>query len=128
MGKALSKTQKKTDNNICRALTQVCENDLKTIDGFSWVTHQANYSNFPASLIVTCVFDSDEKKETAEKNRVTIQQIIQNKLLKIGVRLVNAAIQIRFDSEESCKRADEGSWQKRLERIEGLAAKKNRRH
>ncbi len=128
MSKTLSKIQKKTDSNICRVLTQACENELKLADGFLWITHQADYSNFPASLIVTCVFDTDAQKETAENNRTPIQQVIQLKLLKIGVKLINATIQIRFDSEESCNIADEGDWKKRLARTEGLAAKKNRRN
>ena len=61
--KPQSKTQKKIDNNVRKALTAACEDCLKDVPGFQWLTHQANYTNFPASLFVTCVFDTDEQLE-----------------------------------------------------------------
>ena len=53
----LNKTSQKIDNNICKALTIACESSLHEVPGFAWLTHRANYTNFPASLVITCVFE-----------------------------------------------------------------------
>ena len=81
MAKPQSKTQKKIDNNIRLALTDACEQLLDTIPGFQWLTHQANYSNFPASLLITCVFDTRESQQHAAENGGTkdMQKFIQAK-------------------------------------------------
>jgi hypothetical protein len=103
MAKPKSKTQKKTDNNIRLALTDACEIFLDDIPGFQWLTHQADYSNFPASLSITCVFDTDKSQQQAcqNDNATTMQNIIQAKLLKIGVKLNSPKQQVMFDSEET---------------------------
>lgn len=102
MAKPQSKTQKKIDNNIRLALTDACELFLDAIPGFQWLTHEANYTNFPASLLITCVFDSDERQQQACQNGDSrkMQKLIQAKLLKIGVKLKAPKQQIIFDSEE----------------------------
>jgi hypothetical protein len=103
MAKPHSKTQKKIDNNVRLALTGACEQFLDDISGFQWLTHQANYSNFPASLLITCVFDTDESQQQACQNNDSskMQNLIQARLLKIGVKLKAPKQQVIFDSEES---------------------------
>ena len=56
----MRKTDKKTDNQIRLALTDVCDTSLKDIDGFVWLTHLVNYDSFPSSLKVVCVFETDD--------------------------------------------------------------------
>ena len=56
----MRKTDKKMDNQLRHVLTEVCEVALKDINGFQWLTHVVNYSNFPKSLQVVCVFDTNE--------------------------------------------------------------------
>lgn len=91
----LTKTNQKIDNNICKALTIACENSLLKVSGFVWLTHRVNYTHFPESLVVTCVFDKE--------------------LLKVGVVLKNIKQQVHFDSEEACLREHQGDWAQRLE-------------
>lgn len=55
---AVRKTDKKIDNQIRLLLTNLCENQLKAISGFEWLTHSANYQKFPQSLNITFVFNS----------------------------------------------------------------------
>ena len=112
----LTKTTQKLDNNICKALTIACENSLHTIDGFCWLTHRANYTNFPASLIVTCVFETENDIEKMKANDLakSLQQDIQKQLLKIGVIIKNVNQNIHFDSEEACQKSHAGQWDKRL--------------
>ncbi len=102
MAKPQSKTQKKIDNNVRMALTDACELFLGDIPGFQWLTHQADYSNFPASLSITCVFDTAEnQKEIFQNgNSTKMQNLIQAKLLKVGVKLNAPKQQVVFEWEE----------------------------
>ena len=115
----LSKTTRKLDNNVCKALTIACESALHDINGFRWLTHRANYTNFPASLIVTCVFETDAEVAALKESQLDEQlcQSIQKQLLKVGVILKNASQTVHFDSEESCEREHQGKWPDRLHLI-----------
>jgi hypothetical protein len=112
----LTKTTQKLDSNICKALTIACENSLHKIEGFCWLTHRANYTNFPASLIVTCVFNTEHDIEIMKSNDLAkgFKQDIQTQLLKIGVIIKNINQNIHFDSEEACAIHHNGQWDIRL--------------
>ena len=112
----LNKTTKKIDDNICKALTIVCESEKTNIDGFIWLTHRANYTNFPASLIVTCVFDIDAEVKALPDNKQgeKLMNSIQKQLLKVGIVVKNIRQNVHFDSEESCLREHQGKWENRL--------------
>ena len=45
----MRKTDKKLENTLIAALTEVCEAALEAFDGFQWLTHFVNYSHFPSS-------------------------------------------------------------------------------
>ena len=112
----LTKTNKKLDDNICKALTLACESSLHDFSGFVWLTHRVNYTNFPASLVVTCVFTQYEDiaaMQNQQRDKV-LRQIIQTHLLKIGVVLKNINNTVRFDSEEACLKQHNGKWESRL--------------
>lgn len=98
---AMTKTQKKIDNNIRQALTAACEVFLEEVAGFEWLTHEVNYNNFPTSLIITCVFNTLESKSKAINNADTerMQGLIQAKLLNVGVRLGSPKKQIIFTND-----------------------------
>lgn len=53
----MRKTDKKRDNDIIRALTEVCEQAKNEHPGFAWLTHEANHQKLVATLQVTLVFD-----------------------------------------------------------------------
>ncbi|VUD40395.1 hypothetical protein TDB9533_00182 [Thalassocella blandensis] len=125
MPKPQSKTQKKLDSKIRELLTRICEHELKMIPGFSWITHQADFSNFPASLIIVCVFDTEESKQGAAGDLPAIYKNIQAGLLKLGVVMKHLDRQIFLDSDEACNRESEGNWNARLKSLEGRAIPKN---
>lgn len=54
----MRKSDKKTDNQIRLFLTDICEDFMKDFNGFLWLTHEADYDNFPQSLRITFVFNS----------------------------------------------------------------------
>lgn len=128
MAKALSKTQKRLDNNIRIALTAECEQALKDAPGFQRLTHQASYENFPASLLVTCVFDTEESIQSATANDLIqkIRNSIQARLFKVGVKLSAPKHQVFFDTEEACLAENEGNWKDRLASRKGRALSTNR--
>ncbi|KGJ90855.1 hypothetical protein [Colwellia psychrerythraea] len=112
----LSKTNQKIDNNVCKALTIACETSLHDVAGFVWLTHRANYTNFPASLVITCVFNTDEEVTVmkAQQQDEVLRASIQKQLLKIGVVVKNIKLCVRFDSEEACLHQHRGQWPERL--------------
>lgn len=112
----LSKTNQKIDNNVCKALTIACESSLHEITGFVWLTHRANYTNFPASLVVTCIFNTEEEVEAmkAQQQDEVLRLTIQKQLLKVGVVVKNIKQCVRFDSEQACLSQHGGQWPERL--------------
>lgn len=112
----LSKTNQKIDNNVCKALTIACESSLHEVAGFVWLTHRANYTNFPASLVVTCVFDTDEEVAAmkAQQQDELLRLSIQKQLVKVGVVVKNIKQCVRFDSEQACQLQHQGEWESRL--------------
>lgn len=112
----LSKTNQKIDNNVCKALTIACESSLHDVAGFVWLTHRANYTNFPASLVITCVFNTEEEVTAmkAEQQDELLRASIQKQLLKVGVVVKNIKQCVRFDSEEACQGQHDGQWENRL--------------
>lgn len=53
----MRKKDKKIDNELRLVLIDACEQALKDITGFQWLTHfLVNYDDFPNSLMVACVF------------------------------------------------------------------------
>jgi len=112
----LNKTSQKIDNNVCKALTIACEASLHEVLGFVWLTHRANYTNFPASLVITCVFETEAEIEVmkVQQQDKLLRDIIQKQLLKVGVVVKNIRQQVHFDSEEACQQQHKGEWQQRL--------------
>tara|TARA_R110001592_G_scaffold82307_7_gene243770 strand:- start:4939 stop:5367 length:429 start_codon:yes stop_codon:yes gene_type:complete len=112
----LTKTSQKIDNNICKALTLACESFLHIVPGFVWLTHRANYTDFPASLVITCIFEKeveiDEMK--AQQQDELLRNTILKQLIKVGVVVKNSTQQVHFDSEEACLLYHQGEWSQRL--------------
>lgn len=112
----MNKTVKKLDQNVIKALTIVCESAKLEVTGFEWLTHSANYANFPASLVVTCVFDTNQSLEAAKlaQQDQSLRKQIQQQLLKAGILLKDARRHVLFDSEEACLLEHNGNWKRRL--------------
>lgn len=122
----LTKTNQKMDNKICKALTIACENSLHEVPGFVWLTHRVNYTNFPASIVVTCVFDTAAEIEVmkSQQQDELLRNTIQKQLLKVGVVVKNVKQQVQFDSEEACLKSHQGEWSERLA-MRGVKQKPN---
>lgn len=114
----MRKTDKKIDNTIRQALTNACEVALDRVEGFKWLTHLVNYNNYPESLAVICVFDSNSdlaKARTAQEDEL-LRVLIKENLVSAGIVLSDVRKQISFDTEEACAKEHAGKWAERFER------------
>ena len=112
----MRKTDKKIDNQLRLALTEVCEVALKNIDGFQWLTHVVDYAKFPSSLKVVCVFDSNENLADflSKSSQTELGALIQAKLQTAKVTVKEIKHHIVFDTEQDCASQDDGQWGRRL--------------
>lgn len=103
---------------LVATLTEACETAKAEIVGFDWLTHEVDYSDFPSSLRVIWVFDTQANKEQAlvsgQGERMVELTAIALKDADVLVSPVSA--HVHFDSEEQCQRANGGNWQQRLAR------------
>jgi len=100
----MRKTDKKIDNQLRNVLTDICNDLLKEFPGFKWVTHIANYSNFPKSLKIICAFDNNTNLDAFNATNApsTVSQLIQKELLAIGININDS--HISYDTEASCNK------------------------
>ena len=114
----MRKSDKKIDNELRRVLTDVCQQALKMIDGFEWLTHQADFHQFPDSLQIICVFDNEQQRQaflnSAEQDM--FEALLIAKLKQIDIKLIKLNKYVVYDSEEACLLSHQGNWAKRLRR------------
>lgn len=112
----MRKSDKKRENAIVTALTQACENDLKSYKGFQWITHVVDFQRYPESLVVICVFDTNEnvQKLLATGEDATVKRIIESYLLSYSIPTKNVKQRIFIDTEQACEDEFNGNWNKRL--------------
>ncbi|MFT7141631.1 MAG: hypothetical protein ACI9B8_004069, partial [Sulfitobacter sp.] len=108
----MRKSDKKIDNAIVRALTEVCETAKGNHDGFEWITHFLNYNNFPSSLSIVCIYDTNEQLKNADMDGVCL--LIKQQLLAIDINLKDIRRHIDFDTEENCTNENGGNWDERF--------------
>jgi hypothetical protein len=108
----MRKTDRKMDKALVKALTEVCEIAKQNHDGFEWITHFSNYNNFPNSLSVVCIYDTNEELEKADVNEICL--LINKKLLSIDVNLKDISRHVDFDTEENCSKDNNGNWDERF--------------
>lgn len=86
---------------------------LETHEGFMWLTHFVNYHNFPSSLSIVCIFDTNEQLSKA--NDAELRAIIKEKLMSIDIKIKDIRQHVRFDSEENCAKENNGKWHERFQ-------------
>ncbi|GAA3962965.1 hypothetical protein GCM10022278_21050 [Allohahella marinimesophila] len=110
---------KQMENQLIASLTEACETAESEIPGFSWLTHDNGNEEFPTGLRVTWIFDTEAARERALTNGddERMRTLTRAALDGIGVdaRLVTSCLQ--FDSEEACRKAQDGDWVARLAQL-----------
>jgi len=112
----MRKTDKKIDNQLRVLLTDVCESALEEVNGFEWLTHVVNYDDFPRSLKIICVFDTNTNLSDYlhAETKTYFHTSIKTALDKVDIKLKNLANHILFDTEENCDKQHNGNWAMRL--------------
>lgn len=95
----MRKSDRKRDNAIREALTEVCESALERDDGFQWLTHTVDYDRFPESLRVLCIYQTNAALQAADT--AALGQMIADHLGAIGIALKDRSRHIAFDTEEN---------------------------
>lgn len=102
LGTNMKKSDKKIENAIKLALTNVCEEALETVEGFQWITHTVNYKNFPSSLSILCMFDNPESLIAAKASKKDnhLKSWIEKELAGQNIIIRNINSVVSFDTEE----------------------------
>lgn len=108
----MKKTDKKLDNALREVLTEACDIALEKFAGFRWLTHVANYNDFPSSLSVVCVFATNE--QLANADLAGFRLLLKEKLASMSVQIKAIDQQLVFDTEENCEKYNNGKWSERL--------------
>ena len=107
----MNKSDKKLEQRICNALTDVCHWAQETEPEFEWLTHQVNYKQFPQSLQISCIFTSFAAQQNCNSDLLKAAIIEALKQLDIAIK----PNQIHFDNEQDCSQQHQGNWAKRLQ-------------
>ncbi|WP_347332771.1 hypothetical protein [Marinimicrobium locisalis] len=111
--------QNQMERQLIKTLTEACEVAKAEIPGFSWLTHDNGNQSFPAGLRVTWIFDTqaDLDRALAKGDGRRMQELTQSALEQAGLpsQLMPACLQ--FDSEEACRKSQDGNWLARLAQL-----------
>lgn len=112
----MKKSDKKIENTLRETLTEVCEVALKELAGFRWITHLVNYSAFPKSLSIVCIFDTDKDLSNLRTSCGDdyLRKLIKERLAAVGIPIKDIQRQLSFDTEEACKKQHGGRWTERF--------------
>lgn len=118
------------ERELARALTHACEVAKSELIGFEWLTHRVDYERFPASLVVTWVFDTDQhmKDATASSGAARMQALTLEAFEDIGITVTSIASHLEMDSEERCAATHGGDWDARLNARQRSGGKHGQRH
>ncbi len=97
----MKKTDKKREKSIVQGLTQVCEIAKNEVSGFEWLTHTINYNDFPNSLMVHCIFTSDESiRQVIDSGQdEAIFKLICDELVLIDTNFKGISNRVTFDTK-----------------------------
>jgi hypothetical protein len=110
--------QARIERRLVATLTEACETAKAQIVGFEWLTHEVDFNEFPSSLRVVWVFDTQANmnQALASGQGERMVELTAIALSEADVLVSPVSAHVQFDSEEQCQRANGGNWQKRLAR------------
>jgi hypothetical protein len=112
----MRKSDKKMEKQLRVTLTNVCDTALKEFKGFQWLTHLVNYDNFPKTLKIVCIFDTNDNLSTFlhEDSCHQLCILVQKQLFEIGISLKGMNDHLVYDTEENCESSHQGNWANKL--------------
>tara|TARA_R110002051_G_scaffold244968_1_gene304782 strand:- start:804 stop:1199 length:396 start_codon:yes stop_codon:yes gene_type:complete len=120
-----AREQRQLDRELSRTLTQACDVAKAEVGGFAWVTHEVQWDDFPASLRVIWIFESNADIARALKEgwNQRLLALTDRALRDAEITVKRVEQHMDLDSEEECQRADAGNWRARLDRQHGRSLK-----
>ncbi|WP_299691332.1 Fis family transcriptional regulator [uncultured Vibrio sp.] len=99
----MRKLDKKLENQIRKVLTDACENTLKGYEGFQWVTHSVNFSSFPQSLKIVCVFDTNQSRANffEGQGQQQIAATLHKAFAEVGIQLKSVDKHVSYDTQQN---------------------------
>lgn len=99
----MRKSDKKIENQIREVLTDVCEDTLKSYDGFLWVTHTVKYSSFPQSLNIICVFETHQARThfLTGEGQLEVSSAIKRRFSQAGIDIKKVEKQIHYEIKDN---------------------------
>lgn len=93
------------ERELIRALTRACETAKAEIVGFQWLTHEVDYQQFPQSLVVTWMFDSEANKARAlaSTDAARMRELTQAAFEEVGISVAGIAAHIAFSVEQPAR-------------------------
>lgn len=95
MNKLLNNVTKKLNNNVRKALAAAALNAESLIE-FDHFSYQADWSNFPSSLIISCHMKADQGLESTPAMEAQLSKLLQLSLLKQGIKFRDFRKNITF--------------------------------
>ncbi len=97
----MKKTDKKREKSIVQGLTRVCEIAKNEVSSFEWLTHTIDYDDFPNSLMVHCIFTSDESiRQVIDSGQdEAIFKLICDELVLIDINFKDISNRVTFDTK-----------------------------
>ncbi len=89
------------ERELIRSLTTACETAKSEIVGFQWLTHEVDYEQFPQSLVVTWMFDSEAHKAGSDKARMLA--LTQAAFDDVGISVTRIAEHVAFAVEQPAR-------------------------
>lgn len=93
------------ERELIRTLTIACETAKSEIVGFQWLTHDVDYEQFPQSLVVTWMFDSEASKTRAlaspDKARMLALTLVA--FDEVGISVSSVAAHVAFSVEQPAR-------------------------
>lgn len=93
------------ERELIRALTCACETAKAEIVGFQWLTHEVDYQQFPQSLVVTWMFDSEANRARAlaSSDAARMRELTQVAFEEVGISVADIAAHIVFSVEQPAR-------------------------
>ncbi|WP_277372217.1 hypothetical protein [Pseudomonas sp. AA-38] len=90
------------ERELIRTLTAACETAKSEIVGFQWLTHEVDYQQFPQSLVVTWMFDSEANRARALActDKARMLALTQAAFDEVGISLADIAAHVVFSVEQ----------------------------
>lgn len=93
------------ERELIRTLTDACETAKSEILGFQWLTHDVDYAQFPQSLVVTWVFDSETSRARAlaSADKTRMLALTQAAFDEVGISVFSIAEHVAVMVEQPAR-------------------------